>query len=58
MPGLALDDAIALSATGDLWQAAVNPAAQFGLFIIQPGQTRTINVTITPSGASTPRCNA
>ncbi|HEY1641837.1 MAG TPA: S8 family serine peptidase [Streptosporangiaceae bacterium] len=39
-------------ATGDLWQAAVNPAAQFGLFIIQPGQTRTINVTITPAGAS------
>ncbi|HEY3976102.1 MAG TPA: hypothetical protein VGM79_02435, partial [Streptosporangiaceae bacterium] len=34
------------------WEASVNPNAQFGLFVIQPGQTATINVTITPAGAS------
>jgi hypothetical protein len=45
-------DPAVTSSVGDFWQAAVNPAAQFGLFVIQPGQTGTINVTITPSGAS------
>jgi hypothetical protein len=38
------------SGPGDFWQAAVNPAAPFGLFIINPGQTRTITVHIKPSG--------
>jgi hypothetical protein len=47
----AFDPAVT-SSVGDFWQAAVNPAAPFGLFVIQPGQTRTINVTITPAGAS------
>jgi hypothetical protein len=45
-------DPAVTSAVGDFWQAAVNPAAAFGLFVIQPGQTGTINVTITPAGAS------
>jgi hypothetical protein len=45
-------DPAVTSAVGDFWQAAVNPAASFGLFVIQPGQTGTINVTITPVGAS------
>jgi hypothetical protein len=45
----AFDPAVT-SAPGDFWQAAVNPSASFGLFVIQPGQTATINVTITPAG--------
>ena len=45
-------DPAVTSATGDFWQSAVNPANQFGLFVIQPGQTATIPVTITPSGTS------
>ena len=45
-------DAAVTASNGDLWLASVNPAAGFGLFIIKPGQTRTIEVTITPSGAS------
>ncbi|MDQ2875207.1 MAG: S8 family serine peptidase [Actinomycetota bacterium] len=45
----AFDPAVT-SAAGDFWQASVNPAAQFSLFVIQPGQTATINVTITPAG--------
>ncbi len=44
-------DGALTSAPGDFWQASVNPSAPFGLFIINPGQTRTIKVTITPSGA-------
>jgi Subtilase family/Peptidase inhibitor I9 len=44
-------DPAVTSAPGDFWQVAVNPAAAFGLFVIQPGQTRTINVTIKPTGA-------
>jgi hypothetical protein len=47
----AFDPAVT-SAPGDIWEASVNPNAQFGLFVIQPGQTATINVTITPAGAS------
>jgi hypothetical protein len=45
-------DPAVTSAVGDFWQAAVNPAAAFGLFVINPGQTRTINVTIKPAGAA------
>jgi hypothetical protein len=44
----AFDPAVS-SGPGDLWEASVNPSASFGLFVIQPGQTATINVTITPS---------
>ena len=40
------------SPTGDLWQLAVNPAASFSPVVINPGQTSTIDVTITPSGAA------
>jgi hypothetical protein len=37
---------------GDFWRAAVNPATPFGVLVIQPGQTKTIRVSITPSGPS------
>jgi hypothetical protein len=45
-------DPAVTSATGDFWQTAVNPATSFQLFVINPGQTRTINVTIKPAGAA------
>jgi hypothetical protein len=45
-------DPAVTSAPGDFWQLAVNPSASFGLYVIQPGQTATIDVTITPGGAS------
>ena len=44
----AFDPAVT-SPVGDFWEAAVNPDAPFSLFVIQPGQSATINVTITPS---------
>jgi hypothetical protein len=47
----AFDPAVT-SAPGDIWEASVNPDAAFTLFVIQPGQTATINVTITPSAPS------
>jgi hypothetical protein len=28
----------------------VDPAASYGIFVVNPGQTRTITVTITPAG--------
>ena len=37
--------------TGDLWLQAANPGAPFAPVTINPGETGTINVTITPSGA-------
>jgi hypothetical protein len=42
------------SSTGDMWQGSVDPAALTGLspVVIGPGQTGTISVTITPSGAA------
>ena len=42
------------SPTGDLWPAATNPAALESLapVVVGPGQTKTIPVTITPTGAS------
>ncbi len=42
------------SPTGDLWPAATNPAALQSLapVVVGPGQTKTIPVTITPTGAS------
>jgi hypothetical protein len=45
-------DAAVTSPTGDLWLEALNPAAALAPVTINPGQTVTINVTITPSGAS------
>ncbi len=49
----AFDPAV-LSSTGDLWQASVNPSVLSSLspVVIGPGQTGTITVTITPTGAS------
>ena len=40
------------STTGDLEPAAINPATTFSPIVLNPGQSTTINVTITPSGAS------
>ena len=40
------------SSVGDFWRASVNPSTPFRTFVIKPGQTRTINVSITPSGAA------
>ena len=45
-------DPAVTSATGDVWQQAVNPAAAFTPVVINPGQSATIDVTITPAGAS------
>jgi hypothetical protein len=45
-------DQTVASTTGDLWLASVNPAASFSPLVLNPGQTSTISVTITPSGAS------
>jgi hypothetical protein len=45
----AFDPAVT-SSVGDFWEGAVDPSAPFSLFVIQPGQTATINVTITPAG--------
>lgn len=38
-------------APGDLWLASLNPAASVSPVLIYPGQTATIYLTITPSGA-------
>jgi len=35
-----------------VWLAALNPAATFSPLVINPGQSATVNVTITPSGAA------
>jgi hypothetical protein len=44
----------ASSAVGDLWLTSVSPSATFNpLFTIQPGQSRTIDLTITPSADGT-----
>jgi Subtilase family len=45
----AFDPAIT-AASGDFWQQAVNPSASFSPLVLSPGQTGTINVTITPAG--------
>ena len=47
----AFDPAVT-SAPGDLWLLATNPSASFSPVTVNPGQTVTINVTITPSAAS------
>ena len=47
----AFDNAVT-SSTGDLEPAAINPATTFSPIVINPGQTATVNVTITPSGSS------
>jgi hypothetical protein len=40
------------SSTGDIMLASENPATTFSPLTINPGQTATINLTITPSGAA------
>ena len=48
----AFDPAVS-SPTGDFWELGVQPfaaTASYRLFTVNPGQTRTIAVTITPSG--------
>ena len=45
-------DGAVTSSTGDLELAAVNPATTFSPIVINPGQTATVNVTITPSAGS------
>lgn len=47
----AFDPAIT-SQTGDIWPAATNPAQTFSPLVLNPGQTGTINVTITPAGGT------
>jgi hypothetical protein len=45
-------DSSVTSQTGDIEPAATNPATSFSPIVINPGQTATVNVTITPSAAS------
>jgi subtilase family protein len=45
-------DLAVTSATGDFWQQAVNLSAPFNPIPINPGESATISVTITPSGSS------
>ncbi len=45
-------DPTVTSATGDIWLAATNASASFSPIVINPGASATIDVTITPSGAS------
>ena len=40
------------SPTGDLWLGSINAAATFTPYVVNPGQSVTIPVTITPSGAA------
>ena len=47
----AFDPAVT-SDTGDIWLATLNPAATFSPVVLNPGQSGTIDVTITPSGAA------
>lgn len=47
----AFDPAVT-SDTSDLWLASTNPSAAFSPIVINPGQTATIKVTITPSAAA------
>jgi subtilisin family serine protease len=47
----AFDPAVT-SPTGDLWLSSLNPASGFTPYVVNPGQTITIPVTITPAGAA------
>jgi hypothetical protein len=45
-------DTTASPSTGDFWRFAVSPLAKtasYNLFVINPGQTRTISLTVTPT---------
>jgi hypothetical protein len=43
-------DTTITSGPGDAWLGALNPSVSSNPFVITPGQTRTIDVTIKPSG--------
>ena len=45
-------DSAVTSTTGDLELASTNPATTFSPIVINPGQTATVNVTITPNAAT------
>jgi Subtilase family len=45
-------DTSVTSSTGDVMLTAINPATPFSPLVINPGQTATIDVTITPSGSA------
>jgi hypothetical protein len=45
-------DSAVSSPTGDLWLGSTNAAATFTPYVVNPGQSVTIPVTITPSGKS------
>jgi hypothetical protein len=45
-------DPAVTSPTGDLWLESLDPASTFSPFVLQPGQSATVPVTITPSGPS------
>ena len=45
----AFDPAVTSSA-GDIWMAATNPAASFSPVVLGPGQSASVNVTVTPAG--------
>jgi hypothetical protein len=48
-------DTSATPSTGDFWRFAVSPlaaAASYNIFTVNPGQTRTINLTVKPSAPS------
>ena len=48
-------DTSANPATGDFWRFAVASlaaSASYNLFVVNPGQARTINLTVTPSAPS------
>lgn len=40
------------SPTGDFWAESLNPSAALDLYVVDPGQTITIPVTITPQGSA------
>ena len=45
-------DSTATSTTGDAWLFATNADTPFTPLVLEPGQTGTITVTITPTGAA------
>jgi hypothetical protein len=45
-------DTAVTSPTGDLWLQSVNPSSTASPVVVNPGQTVTINVTITPNAAA------
>ena len=48
-------DTSATPSTGDFWRFAVSPlaaTASYNLLVVNPGQTRTINLTVKPTAPS------